>query len=176
MLFLLYFLGFFAYGAFDSLESLFYRDVLLVSGEWMGWLSACAGVSATAKSRCWFGTNKAAHAGDAFRPAAGDRCGLHDLRWHGERGRCRGGPARDRPWLWRHAAREGHDPATQLRRLVRGARDICHERGHQQRRDPALLVAPLVANVLGVQGTLFAASAVVAAIAVSALAYCTRRS
>ena len=50
MLFLLYFLGFFAYGAFDSLESLFYRDVLLVSGEWMGWLSACAGVGATAGS------------------------------------------------------------------------------------------------------------------------------
>jgi predicted MFS family arabinose efflux permease len=49
-LFLLYFLGFFAYGAFDSLESLFYRDVLRVSGDWMGWLSACAGVGATAGS------------------------------------------------------------------------------------------------------------------------------
>ncbi len=49
-LFLIYFLGFFAYGAFDSLESLFYRDVLRVGGDWMGWLSACAGVGATAGS------------------------------------------------------------------------------------------------------------------------------
>lgn len=37
------FLGFCAYGAFDSLESLYYRDVLQVSPDWMGWLSAVAG-------------------------------------------------------------------------------------------------------------------------------------
>ena len=41
------FLGFFAYGAFDSLESLFYRDVLHASAEWMGWLSMVGGVGAT---------------------------------------------------------------------------------------------------------------------------------
>lgn len=46
-LFLIYFLGYFAYGAFDSLEALFYRDVLQVGSEWMGWLSACAGLGAT---------------------------------------------------------------------------------------------------------------------------------
>ncbi|MGI6230883.1 MAG: MFS transporter [Tractidigestivibacter sp.] len=49
-IFLIYFLGFFAYGAFDSLESIFYRDVLKVGNEWMGWLSACAGIGATAGS------------------------------------------------------------------------------------------------------------------------------
>lgn len=38
------FLGFFAYGAFDSLESLFYRDVLHASVDWMGWLNAIMGV------------------------------------------------------------------------------------------------------------------------------------
>ncbi len=42
-IFLAGFLGFCAYGAFDSLESLYYRDVLGVGSEWMGWLSAVAG-------------------------------------------------------------------------------------------------------------------------------------
>ena len=37
------FLGFCAFGAFDSLESLYYRDVLRAPSEWMGWLSAVAG-------------------------------------------------------------------------------------------------------------------------------------
>ena len=43
LLFTIAFLGFFAYGAFDSLESLFYRDVLKVTVSWMGWLSAASG-------------------------------------------------------------------------------------------------------------------------------------
>lgn len=38
------FFSFFGYGAFDPLESLYYRDVLHVGVEWMGWLSAAAGV------------------------------------------------------------------------------------------------------------------------------------
>lgn len=42
------FLGFCAFGAFDSLESLYYRDVLCVSADWMGWLSAVAGFTAVA--------------------------------------------------------------------------------------------------------------------------------
>lgn len=44
---LIFLMGFFAYGAFDSLESLFYRDVLCVGAEWMGWLSAIAGIGGT---------------------------------------------------------------------------------------------------------------------------------
>ena len=44
LIFLMGFMGFFAYGAFDSLESLFYRDVLRVGTQWMGWLSAIAGM------------------------------------------------------------------------------------------------------------------------------------
>ena len=44
LLFVVGFLGFFAYGAFDSLESLFYRDVLQVEVQWMGWLSAALGL------------------------------------------------------------------------------------------------------------------------------------
>ncbi len=47
ILFIISFLGFFAYGAFDSLESLFYRDVLLVDSDWMGWLSSAAGIGGT---------------------------------------------------------------------------------------------------------------------------------
>lgn len=42
--FIVGFLGNFAYGAFDSLESLYYRDVLLLSSDWMGWLSAVMGI------------------------------------------------------------------------------------------------------------------------------------
>ena len=37
VLFLVCFLGNLGFGAFDSLESLFYRDVLRVGAEWMGW-------------------------------------------------------------------------------------------------------------------------------------------
>lgn len=37
-------LSFMGYGAFDPLESLFYRDVLHVGADWMGWLSALAGM------------------------------------------------------------------------------------------------------------------------------------
>lgn len=37
-------LSFLGYGAFDPLESLFYRDVLQVEASWMGWLSALSGV------------------------------------------------------------------------------------------------------------------------------------
>ena len=37
-------LSFMGYGAFDPLESLFYRDVLKVGAAWMGWLSALSGV------------------------------------------------------------------------------------------------------------------------------------
>ena len=50
LIFLMGFMGFFAYGAFDSLESLFYRDVLQVGTQWMGWLSAIAGIGGTAGS------------------------------------------------------------------------------------------------------------------------------
>ena len=41
-------LSFMGYGAFDPLESLFYRDVLKVGASWMGWLSALSGVGGIA--------------------------------------------------------------------------------------------------------------------------------
>ena len=47
MLFAIGFLGNLGFGAFDSLESLFCRDVLRVGAEWMGWLSTIVGVGAT---------------------------------------------------------------------------------------------------------------------------------
>jgi MFS family permease len=47
VLFLAGFLGFFAFGAFDSLESLFYRDVLQVDIVWLGILSAVSGVGSS---------------------------------------------------------------------------------------------------------------------------------
>lgn len=41
------FLAFFSFGAFDSLETVFYRDVLEVGVEWTGWLNAIMGLGAT---------------------------------------------------------------------------------------------------------------------------------
>lgn len=46
LLFCIVFLSNFGYGAFDPLESFFYRDVLHVGVEWMGWLSSASGVGA----------------------------------------------------------------------------------------------------------------------------------
>lgn len=46
LLFCISFLSNFGYGAFDPLESFFYRDVLHVGVEWMGWLSSASGVGA----------------------------------------------------------------------------------------------------------------------------------
>lgn len=46
LLFCIVFLSNFGYGAFDPLESFFYRDVLRVGVEWMGWLSSASGVGA----------------------------------------------------------------------------------------------------------------------------------
>lgn len=44
LIFVADFLAFFGYGAFDALESLYYRDVLEVGVTWMGVLSAVSGV------------------------------------------------------------------------------------------------------------------------------------
>lgn len=46
LLFCIIFLSNFGYGAFDPLESFFYRDVLRVGVEWMGLLSSASGVGA----------------------------------------------------------------------------------------------------------------------------------
>ena len=50
VLFLVGFLGNLGFGAFDSLESLFYRDGLHAGAEWMGFLTAVAGAGATVGS------------------------------------------------------------------------------------------------------------------------------
>ncbi len=47
LLFCICFFGYLGFGAFDSLESLFYRDVLHAGSEWMGWITAIAGIGAT---------------------------------------------------------------------------------------------------------------------------------
>lgn len=169
-LFLIYFLGFFAYGAFDSLESLFYRDVLCVGGDWMGWLSACAGVGATVGSllvlrvstkRLTLGTLSAlllvtgvgsmiyvgtANVGVAILGQLVTGLGFGAMR-----------PVKD----------------TILQRSCDisyvGRVTAVMNAGTNSAGTLPLLVAPLVANVLGVQGTLFAASAIVAALALAFL-------
>ena len=46
LLFCIIFLSNFGYGAFDPLESFFYRDVLHAGVAWLGWLSPASGVGA----------------------------------------------------------------------------------------------------------------------------------
>lgn len=48
LLFLVGVLAYAGYGAFDPLESLYYRDVLAVDISWMGWLSSAAGAGSVA--------------------------------------------------------------------------------------------------------------------------------
>lgn len=165
-LFLLYFLGFFAYGAFDSLESLFYRDVLCVGGEWMGWLSACAGVGATAGSllvlrvstrRLTLGTLSALLL----------VTGVGSMVYVGTADVAVAVAGQLITGLGFGAMRPVKDTILQRSCDVSyvGRVTAVMNAGTNSAGTLPLLVAPLLANVLGVQGTLLAASAVVAALA-----------
>ncbi len=169
-LFLLYFLGFFAYGAFDSLESLFYRDVLQVSGDWMGWLSACAGVGATVGSllvlrvstkRLTLGTLSALLL----------VTGVGSMIYVGTANVTIAVVGQLVTGLGFGAMRPVKDTILQRSCDVSyvGRVTAVMNAGTNSAGTLPLLVAPLVANVLGVQGTLFAASAVVSVLAVAFL-------
>lgn len=169
-LFLLYFLGFFAYGAFDSLESLFYRDVLRVSGDWMGWLSACAGVGATVGSllvlrvstkRLTLGTLSALLL----------VTGVGSMIYVGTANVAIAVVGQLVTGLGFGAMRPVKDTILQRSCDVSyvGRVTSVMNAGTNSAGTLPLLVAPLVANVLGVQGTLFAASAVVAVLSVAFL-------
>ncbi len=165
-LFLLYFLGFFAYGAFDSLESLFYRDVLRVGGEWMGWLSACAGVGATVGSllvlrvstkRLTLGTLSALLL----------VTGVGSMIYVGTANVAVAVVGQLVCGLGFGAMRPVKDTILQRSCDVSyvGRVTSVMNAGTNSAGTLPLLVAPLVANVLGVQGTLLAASAIVAGLA-----------
>lgn len=169
-LFLLYFLGFFAYGAFDSLESLFYRDVLRVSGDWMGWLSACAGVGATAGSLLVLRVS-------TKRLTLGTLSvlllvtGVGSMIYVGTANVAVAVVGQLVTGLGFGAMRPVKDTILQRSCDVSyvGRVTAVMNAGTNSAGTLPLLVAPLVANVLGVQGTLFAASAVVAVLAVAFL-------
>lgn len=171
-LFTIYLLGYFAYGAFDSLESLFYRDVLLVGSEWMGWLSAAAGLGSTVGalavlrfparrldlatisellivvgvgSMVYVGTSSVAVA-LAGQLIAGFGFGAM-------------GPVKDTVL----------QKSCDIRYLGRVTSVLSV--GINSAGTLPLLVAPFVAGVFGVQATLFGASAIAAAIGCVALAW-----
>ncbi len=165
-LFLLYFLGFFAYGAFDSLESLFYRDVLQVTGDWMGWLSACAGVGATAGSllvlrvstkRLTLGTIAALLL----------VTGVGSMIYVGTANVAIAVVGQLVTGLGFGAMRPVKDTVLQHSCDIScvGRVTAVMNVGTNSAGTLPLLVAPLVADVLGVQGTLFAASVIVALLA-----------
>ena len=93
LLFCIIFLSNFGYGAFDPLESFFYRDVLHVGVEWMGWLSSACGVA-----RCW-----APYSRSACRRAssASKRCLWRSCPWAWEA--C--STWERRTWVWLSSAR-----------------------------------------------------------------------
>lgn len=170
MLFLLYFLGFFAYGAFDSLESLFYRDVLRVSGDWMGWLSACAGVGATAGSLLVlrFPTRRLTLGTLSVLLLV---TGVGSMIYVGTANVAIAVVGQLVTGLGFGAMRPVKDTILQRSCDVSyvGRVTSVMNAGTNSAGTLPLLVAPLVANVLGVQGTLFVASAVVAVLAVAFL-------
>lgn len=166
MLFCIGFLGFFAYGAFDSLESLFYRDVLHAGVQWMGWLSGIAGVGGTLGSLAVLRIpsrrlDMTALSAMLLVTGVGSMLyvGTGSIAWA-----CAGqlvsglgfgamGPTRTT------LAQERCDVAhvgrvTSVMRVGMNGAGVV-----------PLLVAPFVAGALGVQATLFAASAMVAIVA-----------
>ena len=166
MLFCIGFLGFFAYGAFDSLESLFYRDVLHAGVQWMGWLSGIAGVGGTLGSLAVLRIpsrrlDMTALSAMLLVTGLGSMLyvGTGSIAWA-----CAGqlvsglgfgamGPTRTT------LAQERCDVAhvgrvTSVMRVGMNGAGVV-----------PLLVAPFVAGALGVQATLFAASAMVAIVA-----------
>ncbi len=165
-LFLIGFLGFFAYGAFDSLESLFYRDVLRAGAQWMGWLSAIAGVGGTLGSLAVLRIpsrrlDMTALSVMLLVTGAGSMLyvGTASVAWA-----CVG----------QLISGLGFGAMGPTRTTLAQARcDVAHvgrvtsvmRVGMNSAGVLPLLVAPFVADALGVQATLFAASAMVAAVA-----------
>ena len=133
VLFAVCFLGNLGFGAFDSLESLFYRDVLRVGAEWMGWLTAIVGVGATVGSLL-AGRVPTRH---VTLPAL---CGLLVVEGlgggalHGDAARMVRRRRAARPW---RRERPDHAPArdahpAQLRADPPWQRERAHARGHQR--------------------------------------------
>lgn len=165
-LFLIGFLGFFAYGAFDSLESLFYRDVLHAGAQWMGWLSAIAGVGGTLGSLAVLRIpsrrlDMTALSAMLLVTGVGSMLyvGTASVAWA-----CVG----------QLVSGLGFGAMGPTRTTLAQARcDVAHvgrvtsvmRVGMNSAGVLPLLVAPFVADALGVQATLFAASAMVAAVA-----------
>lgn len=166
MIFLMGFMGFFAYGAFDSLESLFYRDVLQVGTEWMGWLSAIAGIGGTLGSLLVMRV-PAGRANMGFLAATLLLTGVGSVVyvgtgnvWVAAAGQCVcglgfGAMGPVRATLTQERCEPGHVGRVMatMRVGLNGAGVV------------PLLVAPLLANALGVQTVLLGASLLTAAIA-----------
>ena len=166
MLFCIGFLGFFAYGAFDSLESLFYRDVLHAGVQWMGWLSGIAGVGGTLGSLAVLRIpsrrlDMTALSAMLLVTGLGSMLyvGTGSIAWA-----CAG----------QLVSGLGFGAMGPTRTTLAQARcDVSHvgrvtsvmRVGMNSAGVLPLLVAPFVADALGVRATLFAASAMVAAVA-----------
>ena len=176
VLFAVCFLGNLGFGAFDSLESLFYRDVLRVGAEWMGWLTAIVGVGATVGSLL---ARPRAHAprdaAGAVRSACGGGPGGGAL--HGDAVRvvrCRR-PARPRGGEW-HGSMPLRVTLTQrnceLGHL--GSVSALMRVGISVSGTLPLLVAPLLADAFGVQAVLVSAAALVALMGAALVAVARR--
>ena len=158
-------LSFLGYGAFDPLESLFYRDVLKVGASWMGWLSALAGVGGIVGA-CLSGRIPTGHVNVrtmlAVLAVHGAGCLLY-VSTPNVAVACAGqftlgaafsafGPIKD-------TLVQVHTPLSRIGRV-----NAAMSAGYNLAGVVPLLCAPAIAAALGVQGTLVGAGVVVTAI------------
>ncbi len=159
------FLGFFAFGAFDSLESLFYRDVLRVDIVWLGWLSAVVGL--TSSVGAWLLTRVPSSRvdlglmlGSLFAVGVGSMVYVGtDILWVAVLGQAVNGFA----WGFLEPGQmtlvQQETPIASLGRVMGFVRFGLMSAGVLP-----LLAAPFLADAFGVQPVLFGASCVIAVV------------
>ena len=164
-------LSFMGYGAFDPLESLFYRDVLRVGAEWMGWLSALAGVGGIAGALL-AGMIPARHVNVRSLLVVLALTGFGSLVYVGTSyvavacvGQLTLGVAFSAFGPIKDTLVQLHAPLHKIGRV-----NAAMGAGYNLAGVLPLVCAPLLARVLGAQGTLVAASIAVTAVPLAILA------
>lgn len=163
-------LCFLGYSAFDPLESLYYRDALRVGAEWMGWLSAAAGVGGilgTALAGLIPGRHMNVRTLLAVLASMGAGCVLYvatSLPWVAMAGQLALGVFNGAFVPIRDTLVQMHTPLARVGRV-----SAAMLMGYNVAGVVPLLCAPVLARIFGVQGTLVGASVVVTVVPIAIL-------
>ena len=163
-------LCFLGYSAFDPLESLYYRDVLRVGAEWMGWLSAAAGVGGilgTALAGLIPGRHMNVRTLLAVLASMGAGCVLYvatSSPWVAMAGQLALGVFNGAFAPIRDTLVQMHTPLARVGRV-----SAAMLMGYNVAGVVPLLCAPVLARIFGVQGTLVGASVVVTVVPIAIL-------